>query len=374
MKNKYNYNYLRKEIEKQIPYIFDSYIMKNLNIGKDLFYDIVKKFNIKKYSKKEKLLNSALKNISYDDLYNYYVIQKHNLYQTRDNFNIGWDTLMFLLDYYKIEKNWDEIIATRRKNNFILNGSENYVNVESRINTIQKRSKERWLEIENKRKQTCLNKFGAESNLCLAEVRKQIENTCIEKYGVKNYSQTKEWFQKAKKAYINHYNTDWYSKTNEYQEKCNITRRNNNSFSTSKDEELLYKNLCLLFDEKDIQRNYQDNRYKNPINNNLFKCDFYITSLDLFIELNFAPEHGPHPFNLEDENDKKLLEKIRSKQNFRVNSKGKIIQNRYYNFEHTWTISDVIKLQVAKMNNLKYITLYTKDEVTTFLRTLGTII
>lgn len=56
------------------------------------------------------------------------------------------------------------------------------------------------------------------------------------------------------------------------------TKRRNNSFNTSSDEEVYYNYLLQHFEETDILRQYRDERYP-------FNCDFYIKSLDLFIEI-----------------------------------------------------------------------------------------
>lgn len=63
-------------------------------------------------------------------------------------------------------------------------------------------------------------------------------------------------------------------------EKAAKTHRKNNSFNNSKPEISLRKILVEIFNENDIITEYSDDpRYP-------FKCDFYIKSEDLFIELN----------------------------------------------------------------------------------------
>ena len=359
--------YLKEQIENKIAYEFDSVIMNQLNIGKDLYYSIVTQYNIKKYTRSEKLFNNACRKISKNDLEDFYIKENHNLYQVRDHFKIGWDILMKLLDFYKIKKDWTQIIATRKSNNLLLNGSENYVNIKSRMSTIHNRTQAEKDAINQKRRNTCNKKFNADSNLSLPEVREQIKQTCLKKYGVSHYSQTKEWYEKAVSSYTDHYGIDWYSKTTDYQLKINETKRKNKSNTKSEAEELFYKELLKIFESSDIIRQYTDIRYSNPFNNHLFNCDFYIKSLDLFIELNITWLHGPHPFDNNDLNDLRLLEKIRSKQKYRINSKNKLVKNQYYTYEIIWTLKDNLKIKVAHTNNLKYITLYNYDELRTCL-------
>ena len=58
------------------------------------------------------------------------------------------------------------------------------------------------------------------------------------------------------------------------------TKHKNNTFNTSKFEVNFRNNLIEIFDVTDIFSNYKDElRYP-------FNCDFYIKSLDIFIELN----------------------------------------------------------------------------------------
>ncbi len=98
----------------------------------------------------------------------------------------------------------------------------------------------------------------------------RIKQTCIKKYGVENYTQT----------------TEYKKLMSELQptilEKINNTKRANGTFNTSKPEDAIYKILLDNFGEEDVIRQYRDEcRYP-------FNCDFYIRSLDLFIELNLS--------------------------------------------------------------------------------------
>ena len=63
------------------------------------------------------------------------------------------------------------------------------------------------------------------------------------------------------------------------------TRKLNGTFKTSKQEDKVYEILCEKFTKDDIVRQYKSNKYP-------FSCDFYIKSLDLYIECNFSWTHG----------------------------------------------------------------------------------
>ena len=80
------------------------------------------------------------------------------------------------------------------------------------------------------------------------------------------------------------------------------TKKKNNSFNTSTPEDKFYDYLVEKFSKNDIIRQYStDKRYP-------FNCDFYIKSLDLFIELNFNWTHGGHKFDANNQEDLKKLE------------------------------------------------------------------
>ncbi len=101
------------------------------------------------------------------------------------------------------------------------------------------------------------------------------------------------------------------------------------------------KKLINIFNKGDIICQYRSELYP-------FNCDFYIKSLDLYIEYQGMWTHGPHPFDKNNINDLKLLEYWKS-------------QNKdFYNAAiNTWTIADPNKRNIAKQNKLNYIEFWT---------------
>ena len=128
----------------------------------------------------------------------------------------------------------------------------------------------------------------------------------------------------------------------EFRERINNLKRERGTFNTSDPEEIYYRSLVQIYGEEDIVRQYRDKRYP-------FSCDFYIKSLDKFIELNLHWTHGDHPFDSTSEDDlkhKKLLE-------------SKAETSQYYaNALYVWTDLDVRKQKIAKKNNLNYEVIY----------------
>lgn len=130
------------------------------------------------------------------------------------------------------------------------------------------------------------------------------------------------------------------------------TRKANGTLNTSKPEENFYNFLCSYFGAEDVIRQYKSDKYP-------FNCDFYIKSKDLYIELNLFWTHGFKPFNeLDDECIKQLQEwKYKSE-----------INDFYKSAINTWTVRDVNKSQIAKENNLNYLTIYNKEQLKEFIK------
>lgn len=133
--------------------------------------------------------------------------------------------------------------------------------------------------------------------------------------------------------------------TKEVIQKQNETKRKNKTFNKSKPEDDIYKYLIEEFSSDDVIRNYdRDKRYP-------FSCDFYIKSLDLFIECNFHWTHGGHWF---DNNNKADIDKLNAWQ---------LKDTKFYdNAINTWTIRDINKRKVAKDNKLNYLVLWNPED------------
>lgn len=167
----------------------------------------------------------------------------------------------------------------------------------------------------------------------------------------KGKKQSPEWLEKRKesnkKAYQNKDSNFYINRWEKGKEKFLETKKKNNSFNKSKEELELKEYLISLYGEENVLTTYyEDSRYP-------FRCDFYIKSEDLFIELNLHFTHGPHPFNSNNKEDLLLLDKW----------KEKSLTSDFYKVAiEVWTIRDPIKQQKAKENNLNYVTLYPKDK------------
>ena len=181
-------------------------------------------------------------------------------------------------------------------------------------------------DIIQKIKISTFEKYGTNSVLSIQEVK---ENGMLRKYGVTHNSHMQSWKHRMQQSDV--------------KEKRYATKKANQSFHTSKPEEKFYKTLCNIYGEDDILRQYKDPRYP-------FACDFYIKSLDGFIELNLHWTHGGELFN--EQNIRHLIKLGRWRQKAKT--------NKYYQQAiQTWTVRDTKKHQIAINNKLNLQTIYT---------------
>ena len=202
------------------------------------------------------------------------------------------------------------------------------------------------IEFKQKRKETLLKKYGNE-NYNNIEQRKQT-NLCI--YGSENYCN----YDKRKETMIELYGTPNF---NNVLKRCE-TIKNKDKQEYSNEENIVYNYLLLKF--PDIIRQYTDKRYP-------FNCDFYVPSLDLFIEYHGSHFHNTHPFDNTNENDILELQKLHElANNSQQHKEGK--KSQYDMMIYTWTDLDVRKLQTLKNNKLNYRIFYNINEVYEFIK------
>ena len=190
-------------------------------------------------------------------------------------------------------------------------------------------------DVLNKISCTCTERYGGlgTSSKILQE---KIINTTIKNHGVKNVYMREDLRQKAHSQ---------ESKLKEYQ-----TKKKNHTFNTSKIEKELEIELRKTF--PNLKTQYRSKEYP-------FNCDFYIPSLNLYIEYNGTWLHGDKFF---DKSDIKDLEKLNQWTEKSKNSKF------YKNAIETWTVRDINKLNIALDNNLNYIAWFNQEQAYDWIR------
>ena len=138
--------------------------------------------------------------------------------------------------------------------------------------------------------------------------------------------------------------TGVYHWTDTQRLKHDETKRRNRTFNTSQPEEDYYSYLVDRYGADDIIRQYKDERYP-------FRCDFYVISKDLFIELNSHWTHGEAPYD----------ETNPEHQRIRAELEQKATTSKFYEVAlKVWTEIDVLKQRIARENNLNYEVIYGK--------------
>lgn len=206
-------------------------------------------------------------------------------------------------------------------------------------------------KFRNQSLDTCIKKYASDEDDInsivnigqLKYIKDKIKNTCLEKYGVENPMQT-QYYKNLISSILS---------SNEIQEKIYNTKLLNNSFNISYQEDVCFD----LLKEKysDCIRQYKSDLYP-------YNCDFYIPSLNLYIEYNGSHYHHYHPFDINDNNDLNELNRLKEKaENSNAHKNGK--KSQYDNIIYTWTILDLKKRNIAQQNNLNYIEFWNINEV-----------
>lgn len=154
--------------------------------------------------------------------------------------------------------------------------------------------------------------------------------TSRKRYGVDHHAQTEQRRKSQSERMLNP----------EHQKRINAAKRANNSFNTSAPEETLRCLLVDYFGRGDVLRQHNDPRYP-------FRCDFYIPSRDLFIELNGTWTHGGHWLDQDDHHDRQVVENWRAKS--AAYYEAAILQ---------WCHRDTAKRSAAGAAQLNYVTFW----------------
>ena len=180
-----------------------------------------------------------------------------------------------------------------------------------------------------------------------SETHKKVMNTLQEKYGVNNPMYIQSVLDNLSSPFVDadvrikamQSKLKNKEKMLEFYNKYNIIPENMFKFSPL--EKIVFVDLVERFGKPDVYYQYGvhplDSRYP-------YSCDFYIKSLDLFIEINVHWSHGGHWFDNNNHDD-----------NLRVSHLSQFDRKSYKTAIRTWTKDDVKKRNMAKKNHLNYL-------------------
>ena len=202
--------------------------------------------------------------------------------------------------------------------------------------------------IKEKIKQTNIQKYGVDNLFKNDIIKEKIKQTNIQKYGVDNPLKNKEIREKIKQTNIQKYGVDNPLKNKEIWKKSQDNRQIS---SKSKLENNFLNYLKLKYESDDIITQYKSKEYP-------YYCDFYIKSINLYIEIQGHWTHNDHPFDINNLNDQLIMNKWRTKS----------LSDKYYkNALNTWTIKDVEKRNTAIQNNLNYLEIFGKTDLNKYI-------
>jgi hypothetical protein len=183
--------------------------------------------------------------------------------------------------------------------------------------------------------------YKVDNIMKVSKVKKKRNNYFLQKYGVDNITKSKYFKDLWKnKKFVDNVITKSIS-----------TKRENNSFNTSKLEEECYKLLCKSFGKRGVKRQYRSKEYP-------FNCDFYIPKFDTYIEYNGSWTHGPEPYNKRKKLHKEILKEW-------INKSKK---SKYYKIAiDVWTCNDVEKRKIAKKNNINLVEFWNIEKLKEYL-------
>lgn len=196
---------------------------------------------------------------------------------------------------------------------------------------------------KEKTKETVIKKYGVDNPAKNEEIKNKIKETKQELYGDPTFNNRDKSKDTVIKKYgsldkFHQYQFEQYVKT--------IKQKYKDNFGMTKPEYQTYEYLQTLFNKDDIQFNVNvDERYP-------FHVDFYIHSLDLFIEINAFWTHGKHLFNEKNDEDIQLLNIWKQKAE---------TSKQYEAAVNVWTVMDPLKYKIAIDNNLNYLPIWSSN-------------
>ena len=297
--------------------------------------------------------------ISKEELYDIYIIKKNNIDYIANLYNVSKDMVKRKLKKFDIHKDRKDIYQQSKEKYFYTMEQrygvkfpvQNNEIKDKIIDTKKKYSKEKKIEIEEKRKKTCKNKYNTEYVLQNKSIREKIKNTNQKKYGTDNPMKSFEVRKKQMDTCLKKYGVDNVFKLKEIQDKADETMFKRYGVKNSSQSKVLkhkQEDTCLekygnkyfcLVDKcrkangvtiSKTNKNFSELLVKNNIKNKLefnlkkYSYDIKILNSNVLLEINPTYTHNvtiPCWFN---NHTKKILDK-----NYHLNKTINAQENGY---------------------------------------------
>lgn len=206
-----------------------------------------------------------------------------------------------------------------------------------------------------KRTATMLERHGVEHPNQNPDIRDKMMSarnaTNLERYGVLNPMQNPLFAAKSaetrQQVMLKRYGHKNSVEVKAIRDKIFDNRKKNKTLNTSNAEQALGVLLRQRFGDNDVEHNVVvDARYP-------YHVDYYIKSMDLFIELNGDKCHNDHWFDPESPRDMQIVRAwVENAERLEQNGQTR---SRYRKYIQTWTVSDVAKREKAREHDLNYL-------------------
>ena len=182
------------------------------------------------------------------------------------------------------------------------------------------------------------------------------KNTLIKKYGTWKTA-CKEIQLLSKNGVKLKYGVDSIMNVDKIKIKRNNSLSCTRKITKSKMEDQAYE--ILKYKYSDIIRQYSSDLYP-------YLCDFYIPSMDLYIEFNGSQFHNGRPF-LNTDKDIKEVNALKDKSKLLKKLNG-VSKTQYDMIIYTWTDLDVRKRKIAHDNKLNFVEFWNINDVYEFAK------
>lgn len=170
-------------------------------------------------------------NITKDELYDLYIVQNLSLREIGTMFNVSADAVNRQTKKYEIKKSLSEINLKRKQTNL-----EKYGCISPFKNK----------DIQNKIKQTNLERYGCENPAQSQEVKNKIKQTNLERYGCETSLQSEEIQNKRKQTNLERYGYEYPSQSQEIKDKV---------------QNKYYPNILKYLSSKEVAEEFIKNKY-----------------------------------------------------------------------------------------------------------------
>lgn len=195
------------------------------------------------------------KEITKEEIINYYIVENHSRKETADYFNIKENSLRLLLKKYQIVKDKQKIVENSKKTFLKHYGVESYFKTQECETFLTESCQKKYgvnrysqaQEIKDKTKQTCQKKYGQDYYVMTEEFKKKSIATCLEKYNTESYTQTEESKERRKKTNLELYNVENYNQKDIKHYDIWRTEENFINFLKSQNKKMTLKEISEYF-------------------------------------------------------------------------------------------------------------------------------